>query len=696
MPGVTTLAAPSAPAAIAAREGGRPARFALLAYTGAAMRFPRYRDPLVIDLAGMKVSAKSRPVLRDHDPGRIVGHTTSVTVTARGLEVAGVVSGENADAREIVASAAKGMPWQVSGGWDLESEPEPVRRGESVAVNGRTFDGPVLVARRTQLKEVSFVALGADDDTAAEVTARRSSPRRSAMSLFSRRRRPAALSAASPHLSDEPDDNDGFGDGIDDDDGEGRVRPLDAAADFEEVRRQRAILVVAAQHPGMTISHMGRTVPLAEAAIEAGWDERETELYARRASRPAVTARRPETQAGAPDRRAVLVASLARSVGVPADLLAADREIGERAVDAAAASDVRDLGVQGLLRTVIAAAGERAPHGKFTNSTITAAFRANDRIQAGGFSTLSIPGVLGDVANRAMLAAFKAVPAVWPLIAAVGSVTDFKKATRFRLESVDGYREVAADGELKHVGLNESRHELPEAKTYGAIIGLTRKDIINDDLGALAVVPALLGRMAAVRLEETVFEMLLSNPAGLFSEANGNLLTGAGSELSQEGLEAAELLFRNATNTNGQPILATPSLLLTGTSQAVKARRLLSDLSTAERTGDGSNATTARTVTFAGNQFAGLKAVNSPYLNNTAVRTANGEPLSGQSDTQWFLFSKPADLALIEIAFLNGQQSPTVESSDAEFHQLGVYFRSYHDFTVGVRDRFAAVKSAGG
>ena len=37
-----------------------------------------------------------------------------------------------------------------------------LKAGKPVTVNGRTFEGPMYVARRTLLGEISFVDLGAD------------------------------------------------------------------------------------------------------------------------------------------------------------------------------------------------------------------------------------------------------------------------------------------------------------------------------------------------------------------------------------------------------------------------------------------------------------------------------------------------------------------------------------------------------
>jgi len=49
----------------------------------------------------------------------------------------------------------------------------------------------------------------------------------------------------------------------------------------------------------------------------------------------------------------------------------------------------------------------------------------------------------------------------------------------------------------------------------------------------------------------------------------------------------------------------------------------------------------------------------------------------------------------MEVCFLDGNESPVVDSADAVFDQLGVQFRGYHDFGVAQAEWRAGVKSAG-
>jgi hypothetical protein len=67
----------------------------------------------------------------------------------------------------------------------------------------------------------------------------------------------------------------------------------------------------------------------------------------------------------------------------------------------------------------------------------------------------------------------------------------------------------------------------------------------------------------------------------------------------------------------------------------------------------------------------------------------------GDSAKAWYLLTDPSDLPLIEVAFLNGQEAPTIETADADFNVLGVQMRGYHDFGVALQDPRAAIKCKG-
>ena len=53
------------------------------------------------------------------------------------------------------------------------------------------------------------------------------------------------------------------------------------------------------------------------------------------------------------------------------------------------------------------------------------------------------------------------------------------------------------------------------------------------------------------------------------------------------------------------------------------------------------------------------------------------------------------DMSGLQIAFLDGQQTPTINSSETSFNTLGVQMRGYFDFGVALQDPRCIVKMAG-
>lgn len=141
-------------------------RFRMVANTG--VPFQRYGEQFVVDLESMNVSKQKKPVLLQHDPDRRVGWTESIALTERGLEITGVVAQSTPEGRQVSAELAEGFPYESSISVD-SFEVERVGAKDTVSVNGHQLEGPGYVLRGGNFREVSFVSLGADPLTEAEM-----------------------------------------------------------------------------------------------------------------------------------------------------------------------------------------------------------------------------------------------------------------------------------------------------------------------------------------------------------------------------------------------------------------------------------------------------------------------------------------------------------------------------------------------
>lgn len=655
-------------AASAGGDAQKLRRFTMTAYTGGAMQLAGWRYPVVVDLQGLQMGRQRRPILLDHmrDVDFVMGQTDSIAVMNNQLVVAGQVMGDSPKARQVIALNDKGFGWQASIGARAE-QVEFVAEGKSSMANGREFAGPVNIARRATLGEISFVVLGADDNTSAQIAASADQSRGTEDMEFTKWLESQGFSVDALN--------------------ENQTKSLRAMYDAQATKPAAD----PAPNPATTIRAEvaaevkriaairkmcgGKHSDLEAQAIEEGWDATRAELEVLRASRP----QGPALQSGRPLQRNVIEAALCMRIeGMTEDRVA--RWYDERTMNEALS--VGKYGLHALMFEVIHAAGRHATPGIVDPKTVRTALEADRDLfaAAGGYSTISLTGILSNVANKSMLAAYSAVESVAKFFCAQRDVNDFKQVTRYRMTGQGSFEKVGPDGELKHAQLTEESYT-NQIDTYGKIISLTRVMMINDDLEGFLAIPAMLGRQAAVAVESAVFTLLLSNPSNFFSSGNKNYQSGAGTALQISSLTTAEQLFLDQVDKDGKPILLSPAILLVPTALKVTAQQLMTETRVNETT-------TADKPKPANNPHAGKwQPYASPYLNSQGI--------SGSSATAWYLFANPADVAAMEIAYLRGQRMPTIESSESDFDNLGMKWRGYFDFGVAMQDYRAAVKSNG-
>jgi len=252
-----------------------------------------------------------------------------------------------------------------------------------------------------------------------------------------------------------------------------------------------------------------------------------------------------------------------------------------------------------------------------------------------------------------VLNGYNAVESVWDRISMIRPVSDFKAVTGIRVNGGFVFEEVGAAGELKSAEASDEARSFG-AKSYGRISSITRRDIINDDLGALTVVPQRLGRGAALRFNTNFWAEFAANNATYFERATA----GAGNAFSLTSLKAAVAAYRKLTDADGQPLGVAPALLLLPPELEIAGAEAMGSALV-----HGASGVTPSTNVLAGR----YQVVSSAYLT---------------SATTWWLVANPGDLNAMEVLFLNGNRNPVVEQAEADFDTLGIQVRGYFDFGV--------------
>ena len=705
-----------------------PPTFSMMAYTGGKLQLKGWQYPVVVDLAGMDGTHKSRPALRDHDQSKIVGHTTTITNSGKTLSAAGIVSGKGKDAEEVRDSGTSGFPWQASIGARVLAN-QFVPEGQTANANGQTWDGPVNIARRTSLGEISFVALGADDDTSARIAAQAAGAN-TVKKKFSGFLAALGFIAAAGSVSIlEATQYDGLlaafkkSEEYDaaDKDAVDVKPPVQAAAKpaadggfTAETRKElekelRLCAATESKRQAAVIKATKEFPDIQAKAIEEGWDADRTELEVLRASR-GPTGRNNVSQPFSINKGSLP----AMTAGDVNDIVAAGACLGsnmpekyalaglsDKAKEIAASRDLRSTSFHGIMAKIAAMNGMHFPVGNVDMSYVRKMWAINAgvdlQIQAEGFSTMSLPGITENILNKAMLQAYGMVESVIPEIAFETDTNDFKTFKRYRLTASGDYTLVGPAGELKSMSLQDESYP-NQVQTRGAIITLTRQVIINDDMGALTQAPTILGRKAALAREKQVFTVLLAGLTTLFPANNSrkNYASGAGSALGISSVTTAVKKFDEQTDANGDPIsieadrLFLPPALYNAGVELYKMPQALMSQFGLPSASSGTSAAQAAAKNPGGNIHAGLfRPVKCRYM-STAFS------LTGSSDTGWILAPNPAGgMAIVQIGYLRGQRAPIIERGEAAFTTLGIDLRSYHDFGAALHDYRCGQYSAG-
>lgn len=599
-------------AAASADGSPSPRRFDMVAYSGAPMKLRGYRTPVVVDLAGLNVPSQNRPILLDHasDVDSIAGQSDSISVVEGRLRVAGEILAGTQRIDNVLNLASRGFKWQASIGANPERV-EELRAGETATVNGSEVRGPLTVVRKATLREISIVAMGADDRTVTTLAA-----------------------SAAPKESEEMSDEIVTAEKV-----EAAAAPAPAAApavDLTEITA--AITKINEEIASMRLSNV-------------------------RDSRPAAPAVHVENAEPTLD---VLEAAVCGGLKLPVE-----NDYSEQTLEASDRMFKSGIGLQELLVEAARINGYRG-RARVADDTLPDLLRA-------AFSTHSISGVLSNVAHKSLKRAFDSVEQAWRQVASVRPVTDFKEYKSYRLTGGMEFLPVSDAGELKHAEVGEMSYS-NSADQWGRILTITRKQMIDDDLSALSQLPAMLGRGAAIAFNKAFWSEFLADASTFYTTARGNYFSGADSALAVDSLTKAEKMFMEQTDPDGNPLSIAPSLLLVPPALYVPATVLM-------RSTEIRDTNANKTYTTINPHAGKFGVVNSVYLNNAAV--------AGGSSTAWFLLANSLDTSVIEVAFLNGNESPVVEQAQASFDKLGIQMRAYWDFGSKKQEYRAAVKSKG-
>ncbi|MGL5097503.1 MAG: hypothetical protein ACRDD1_18090 [Planctomycetia bacterium] len=710
------------PVTIQAAEGAAtPSTFTMNAYTGEPLDLGPWDSPVVVDLGTIDLSQQTIPALYDHCPDvdYVVGQVQSVKVENGALIATGKIivtadaSGRNL-AKTILDKAKAGYQWQASiGGTPATTEVIPA--GKDVQVNGRTYAGPVVVARGVKLQEISFVVLGADRKTSV-VVARKKIIKGSAMSfedwllsmgfadqsaldevqlanlkqVYADKYGESDAETAKAADTETTDEEMAAAETADEEmeaDDDEKPMPTNAAARRAKIKAKLAakagtqkerlrvatIQKLCADHGNPKLKVRGQKVKLEQHAITAGWSPDAVKaklLEQKRAKRPkgpnviASNNSKPTLQAlqgayilkfgGRLDHKSY-GSQQAVAMGIPAWLRAGINDSTRNQI-MEASHRFSDLSAVDLCRQCLMIEGKNVPHSR------------NEMIRA-AFSGSALSSVFTTNVNAILLSSYFEVGDTTMGWVTENEVADYQLQERPRVVVGDGLSKLPENGMADHASFAD-KVEQYKVNRFAKQFQIDEIAVINDRLGVFMEVPKKFGEAAAWLRPDLVYAHLMSNPTlaatarAMFNATDANLKTTAALAAGtiKAAISAQSLFQENGRNLNLKTthLIVPPTLLWT-------AKELIYST-------DIQIAGTAGTVTERGNintiQGENLTIVVDSRLENGVTDPDTRTNYAGSPST-WYVASRFAHT--IEVGYLRGTgRAPQVRNFVLDKGQFGM------------------------
>jgi hypothetical protein len=280
------------------------------------------------------------------------------------------------------------------------------------------------------------------------------------------------------------------------------------------------------------------------------------------------------------------------------------------------------------------------------------------RVFAYSHGTSDFKQILVDAANKSLLIGYEEQPEIFEQFCNIGSVSDFRPSHRSNLNSFANLKKIGEQGEYEE-GKITDRGQKIQAHTFGRNFFLSRQAIINDDLGLFTTLPRKMGMAARRTIGQAVVDILDGNPpmddtTDLFATAKNNLVT---TSLGEAALIVALKDMRKQTDGTAVLNLA-PQFLIVAANKEIEARQLVES---PVRIGKSNNEP---------NPLAGK-----------AVVLVDGRI----DDNKWYLAASPSVIDTIEVAYLNGQSAPFIDTQDG-WNVDGLEAKVRHDFGTRALD----------
>lgn len=635
-------------------------------YSGAPVDLSDYGldVPMIYNIDGISFK-QSVPILHEH--WTPIGHTTTVTKNADSLQGKGLTSYPS-DARDTVVSALEnGFPFEGSMGLRIVNEKDItyLKEGEKRTVNNRSVSGPMYVAEKSVLKEMTVTLSGRDSDTQFELLnkeaitmLKNSVPR----SIKNSDQTPAPTPVPAPAPT-----------------------PVPAPAPVQNSSRKEmfGMMKLLNSYPEHT--------DLIEREFESGKPltdiENSIKLTMWENGLPRVPSPSPTQKSSTQDQ---LLAHFALAVGVKPETIA--KKIDKKIVDNAESAP-RWGWVESLVNIANAQEGSRRFSGFSDIDILCSSLKSINRqtLLNAAFSNIDMPNLLKKTGDMMLEERWTINEPFATRYLKEESNKDFRRTERYRASGGQIWDSLTDDGKIEMTTFGRETRYMSELDTVAQLVAWSRRDIINDDMGVISDMLAAMVEGAMI-----VPDIKLGRKMLVQAAAANSFWVNTDNSLTSTALTRANLstVYRNVRQYNENRgrnfvnIINDRWTLI----HSITAEEAVFELLKQDRI---VNDTTANTKTGDKNYwFNKFDAVIFPQMSNASLLN-NGVASTFVSEGTWVLWPSSKQFSPYTITYLRGQKRPTVEPVELPENMLGLGIRGYWDVEVNEREREAIVRANG-
>lgn len=316
--------------------------------------------------------------------------------------------------------------------------------------------------------------------------------------------------------------------------------------------------------------------------------------------------------------------------------------------------------------------GGRFLTGRDTEDVLARAF--GHAARAGYLTVDDFPGIFTNALNNRLLARYGAAPVTYRMWAMPRQALRLDVAENMiRAGDFPALQLVKEAGEILSGSFSESK-ETATLHAYAIMLNITRRMMINDQLGAIEQVLGSAGERIADWENAQAYTLLQSasgdgptlatDSVAVFNSAHGNL-AGSGAAIGITSVGAAIAGLMAQTSLDGIKLNLTPSVLVCGPTDLTAAKQLLTSITPA--------------------------LISSAVPDDWTFAVVGDANISGNG---WYMFADPGRAPAFTYSMLTGVMGPRL-SSENVFDVQGMRVKLEHDFGIDAIDFRGAYHNPG-